>query len=251
MQKFLLFFITLLLSTLSFAQKDKADTAYYNSRGDKCAKEGSEYYMVIQKLGKRIYRVGKITTSTNILERTGLFSDIDPMTREGLSTTYFSNGKKSSEGNFVKDKQDGIWTIWDEGSTDSLVINCFNDGTYKNVYVPVSHDHNNKMDVSYKLEHMPEYPGGIDSLMTYVGRNVKYPQVEKEAGISGTCYVTFVVDKDGSVTDVKILRGVKGGPGCDEEALRVVKSMPAWIPGEQNGKLVRVQFNLPIKFRLH
>lgn len=100
------------------------------------------------------------------------------------------------------------------------------------------------------VEQMPTFPGGELEMMKYIQKNVQYPQVEKEAGISGTCYVTFVVEKDGSITDVKVLRGVSGGPGCDREAIRVVKSMPAWKPGKQNGREVRVQFNLPIKFTL-
>ena len=100
------------------------------------------------------------------------------------------------------------------------------------------------------VEQMPAFPGGELEMMKYIQKNVQYPQVEKEAGISGTCYVTFVVEKDGSITDVKVLRGVSGGTGCDKEAMRVVKSMPAWKAGKQNGREVRVQFNLPIKFIL-
>ena len=100
------------------------------------------------------------------------------------------------------------------------------------------------------VEQMPVFPGGELEMMKYIQKNVQYPQVEKEAGISGTCYVTFVVEKDGSITDVKVLRGVSGGSGCDKEAIRVVKSMPSWKAGKQNGREVRVQFNLPIKFTL-
>jgi len=100
------------------------------------------------------------------------------------------------------------------------------------------------------VEQMPTFPGGEAEMMKYIQKNVQYPQVEKEAGISGTCYVTFVVEKNGDITDVKVLRGVSGGPGCDREAIRVVKSMPGWKPGKQNGREVRVQFNLPIKFTL-
>jgi len=100
------------------------------------------------------------------------------------------------------------------------------------------------------VEQMPTFPGGEAEMMKFIQKNVQYPQVEKEAGISGTCYVTFVVEKDGSITDVKVLRGVNGGPGCDKEAIRVVKAMPGWKPGKQNGREVRVQFNLPIKFTI-
>jgi len=98
------------------------------------------------------------------------------------------------------------------------------------------------------VENMPEFPGGTKKLFQYLGKNIKYPAMAKDAGIKGKVYVTFVVDKDGSIADVKVLRGIGGG--CDEEALRVVKSMPKWSPGKQRGKPVRVQYNLPINFIL-
>ena len=100
------------------------------------------------------------------------------------------------------------------------------------------------------VEQQASFPGGELEMMKYIQKSVQYPQVEKEANITGTCYVTFVVEKNGTITDVKILRGVSGGPGCDKEAIRVVKSMPAWKAGKQNGHEVRVQFNLPIKFTI-
>jgi protein TonB len=84
--------------------------------------------------------------------------------------------------------------------------------------------------------------------MKFLQDNIKYPQMARESGIQGTVYVTFVVERNGNVTDVKILRGIGGG--CDEEAVRVVQNMPKWEPGKQRGKPVRVQFNMPIKFTL-
>jgi periplasmic protein TonB len=98
------------------------------------------------------------------------------------------------------------------------------------------------------VESMPEYPGGEAALYTFLAENIKYPQMAKESGIQGRVFVTFVVERDGSVTDVRVLRGIGGG--CDEEAIRVVKSMPRWTPGKQRGKSVRVQYNLPVKFTL-
>lgn len=98
------------------------------------------------------------------------------------------------------------------------------------------------------VEEQPSFPGGEAALMEYLGKNISYPPMAKESGIQGTVFVTFVVEPNGSVTNVKILRGIGGG--CDEEAVRVVKNMPAWKPGKQRGKPVRVQFNLPIKFVL-
>jgi protein TonB len=101
------------------------------------------------------------------------------------------------------------------------------------------------------VEQMPEFPGGDAARQKWVSQEINkrgFPQMEKEANISGTVYLTFVVEKDGSITDVKVLRGVSGGPGYDKLAIAVTKAMPAWNVGKQNGRAVRVQFNMPIKF---
>ncbi|HEY9113596.1 MAG TPA: TonB family protein [Bacteroidales bacterium] len=98
------------------------------------------------------------------------------------------------------------------------------------------------------VESMPSFPGGELELMKYLNSNLKYPTMAKEMGISGRVFLTFVVEKDGSVTDIQVLRGIGGG--CDEEAIRVVKNMPKWIPGKQRNVPVRVRFNLPVKFTL-
>lgn len=98
------------------------------------------------------------------------------------------------------------------------------------------------------VEAMPEYPGGTDAMITFIATNIKYPPEAKAKGTQGTVYITYIVEKDGSVTNVSCLRGI--GDGCDEEALRVVKGMPKWKPGKQNDEVVRVQFTLPIKFKL-
>lgn len=105
-----------------------------------------------------------------------------------------------------------------------------------------------EMEIFTVVESMPSFPGGDAARMKYLQENIKYPQMARESGIQGTVYVTFVVETDGSVTDIRILRGIGGG--CDEEAIRVIKEMPKWNAGMQRGKPVRVQFNMPIKFTL-
>lgn len=99
------------------------------------------------------------------------------------------------------------------------------------------------------VEDQPSYPGGEEARIRYLQDNLRYPQMAREAGIQGTVFVTFVVERDGSVTDVRVLRGIGGG--CDEEAVRVVQNMPRWNPGRQRGQPVRVQFNMPIRFVLN
>lgn len=98
------------------------------------------------------------------------------------------------------------------------------------------------------VELMPRFKGGEKAMYSWLNEHIVYPQIAKESGIQGNVIVTFVVEKDGSITDVQILRDIGGG--CGEEAVRVVKAMPKWNEGRQNNIPVRVQFNLPIKFAL-
>jgi protein TonB len=98
------------------------------------------------------------------------------------------------------------------------------------------------------VENMPEFPGGQKKLFEYLGKNIKFPPAAKANGISGKVYVNFTVNKDGKISNVKVLRGVHDL--LDKEAIRVVKAMPKWKPGKQRGKAVKVSYNLPINFIL-
>ena len=98
------------------------------------------------------------------------------------------------------------------------------------------------------VEQMPSFPGGMAALMAYLQKSIKYPPVAEENGIQGRVVCTFVVERDGSVTDVKVAKSVD--PSLDKEAVRVVSAMPKWIPGKQNGQSVRVKYTLPVTFRL-
>lgn len=98
------------------------------------------------------------------------------------------------------------------------------------------------------VEQNPAFPGGDKALMDYLYKNLKYPAVAQDNGIQGRVLIQFVVNKDGSIVDPKVLRSVD--PSLDKEAMRVVTSMPKWTPGRQRGKPVRVRFTLPVTFRL-
>ena len=98
------------------------------------------------------------------------------------------------------------------------------------------------------VEQMPEYPGGETALRKYLSASVKYPRIATENGVQGKVYVNFVVDKNGSISNVKVIRGVDSA--LDQEAVRVIKMMPKWIPGKQNGETVRVSYTVPINFVL-
>ena len=98
------------------------------------------------------------------------------------------------------------------------------------------------------VEEMPSFPGGQGALMSYLASNIKYPVVAQETGVQGRVIVSFVVERDGSISDVRVARSVD--PSLDREAQRVVKSMPRWKPGKQNGSAVRVKYTVPVVFRL-
>ncbi|MCF7741411.1 MAG: energy transducer TonB [Candidatus Marinimicrobia bacterium] len=105
-----------------------------------------------------------------------------------------------------------------------------------------------KQKVFVVVEQQPRYPGGEKARKQYLAENIKYPEKAQEKGIEGTVYVSFIVEKDGSITNVRVLKGIGGG--CNKEAISVVKDMPKWEPGKQRGEPVRVKFQMPLRFSL-
>ena len=118
-------------------------------------------------------------------------------------------------------------------------------------YVPVAVEEEapEEQTIFEVVEQMPEFPnGGMAGLMQYLSKNIKYPTIAQENGTQGRVTVQFVVNRDGSIVDAKVLRGVD--PYLDKEAIRVISSMPKWKPGMQRGKAVRVKYTVPVMFRL-
>lgn len=104
-----------------------------------------------------------------------------------------------------------------------------------------------QQDKVYKVvDHMPEFPGGVDGILGYIARNVKYPEEMREKGVKGTVICEFVVNTDGSLSDIKVLRGVD--PRLDAEAVRVIEAMPKWTPGRNGDQAVPTLYTLPIRF---
>ncbi len=131
------------------------------------------------------------------------------------------------------------------------------EGDMNNFEVPEDNSNNQVVEevapqVFQIVEQMPEFQGGEEALLKYLSKNIKYPEIARDANTQGTIFITFVVDENGRITSPQVLRGLNG-PGakeCANEAMRVVSSMPAWKAGKQNGKAVRVQYNLPVKFTM-
>ncbi|MDF2438992.1 MAG: hypothetical protein K0Q95_3368 [Bacteroidota bacterium] len=239
----------LLIVKPAFAQ---FDTTFYNQDWIKCtSKSEAVFYRVVEKQGD-LFLIKDMYLKTNTPQMIALCGNAtEPLVKEGKCTYFSAEGIKVEEGTYKANRKTGIWVTWYDGGKDSSVINYRENAEPE--YLRIS----NKQSVSpdgqvYTIvESMPSFPGGEKAMADFLRKNIFYPMKEMNKGITGTCYVTFIVDTDGSIINPRIRRGVPNGEGCDKEALRVVRMMPKWKPGTQNGKLVKVEFNLPIKFSLN
>ena len=141
------------------------------------------------------------------------------------------------------DKAVGAFTVEGNDEVGGAVLKAKED-----IAAPEPPKHVEETKVFTVVEQMPMFPGGDAALMSYLANNIHYPTVAAENGVQGRVVVGFVVERDGSITDVSVLRGVD--PSLDREAMRVVKNMPRWTPGKQNGSAVRVKYQVPVAFRL-
>jgi protein TonB len=139
------------------------------------------------------------------------------------------------------DKNPGTETV--DGNIDGNDILYVVESGISNNEVPV------KEQIFTWVEEMPKFPGGDGELLSFFAKNIVYPEIAKRAGVEGRVILSFVVDKRGEINDGKVLKGI--GAGCDDEAMRVLKSMPLWNPGRQNGKPILTRINIPVVFRLN
>lgn len=136
-------------------------------------------------------------------------------------------------------------TMAQEGDPDIRLVPATDEPAMIDAAQPPEPDSNQVRTV---VEEMPQFPGGMAALAEYLRQHIRYPEEAREMKVSGKVFLGFVVEKDGGISEVVLLRRI--GHGCDEEALRVVKTMPAWKPGQQGGKPVRVRYTLPVRFNL-
>ncbi len=140
--------------------------------------------------------------------------------------------------------------VEDDVETEAIEINSEDNNTDTVVIAPPVQVEEEEEEVVFVIvETMPEFPGGQQALFKYLSENVKYPAIAQENGIQGRVICQFVVNKDGAIVDVEVVRS-GGDPSLDKEAVRVIKSMPKWKPGKQRGKAVRVKYTVPVNFRL-
>ena len=142
--------------------------------------------------------------------------------------------------------------VEDDVETESIEINTEDEKDVEVVIAPPVEapvEEEEEEVIFMVVETMPEFPGGQQALFKYLNENVRYPVIAQENGIQGRVICQFVVNKDGAIVDVEVVRS-GGDPSLDEEAVRVIKSMPKWNPGKQRGKAVRVKYTVPVNFRL-
>lgn len=176
--------------------------------------------------------VTTIANTTPIIEAAAVVNDADlPPTKEELKDAVAGIENKEGEGTDVLD----LPIIDHEGEGSRIIPQ-----------EPAPNDNEIFDDVD--VSQMPEFPGGEEELIRYLAQNIQYPKQALDGNTEGRVLIGFVVNKEGDIDDVKVLRSI--GDGCDEEAVRVIHKMPKWKPGKNNGKLVNVFYNLPVTFQL-
>lgn len=242
------FFISLLFLQALSAQ---TDTTFFNAGSVISSKQEATFYRIYTQQNE-IYLVKQFNMKTNALQMQAICSSYDPLIKNGKVTYYFETGKKRSEGKYVNNTKEGNWTIWNENEPDSSLVECYRDGTYKNIFVSAKNKTaNKKLDTLYPVNVFPQFPGGERQMQIFIAKNMKFPKVEMEAGISGKCYVAFTIEKDGSLTDIRILeRGIMNTVNYNNEALRLVGIMPKWTPATEFGRPISLRMYAPIVFEI-
>lgn len=237
--------LTIFLSLIVFTAFSQ-DTTYYDAEGMKVSSLSScLHYRIIERND----------LDTNIVVENVFFKDgkkqaqhrYNPYSRyirDGKRYEWYNNGQIHFNIDYKDGKYHGnLLTYWEDGKPKR-------DETYQNgeKIEGKCWDSNGEEIPHFEFEKMPEFPGGENELVRYLSDNITYPKKARRNGQMGTVYLAFVVDLNGSVTNVRVIKGVT--ELLNEEASRVVKIMPKWNPGNQDGEAIRVTYNLPIRFSL-
>lgn len=280
-------FVTLPFQAIS---QNKKDTIYFNKDWTKTTRDSAMYFRVLVKetsgyrvidhyMNGNIQMTGFLTSLQPEIndgdfkyysEDGHLTDDINYKNgkRDGVSLSYNQNGHLIQEGYYKNNQEDSLWKHYDSeghlwltenyknGKLNGPFISYYSDGKIKRkdlyndglMLKGTCYAESGEEIKYYPFQQKPEFKGDI---YKYLAKKIKYPKKEQKANITGTVYIRFIVEKDGSVSNVTVFRGIPNGQGLEQEALRVISSMPKWKPGMQDGYTVRVTYMLPIKFSLH
>lgn len=224
----------------------QTDTIFFNADWKSCLRKDAQYYRIVTS-SDSLFLVRDVYISNHQTQMHAYFSSLNPEVYHGNSTYYNEDGSKSSEGNYDHGKRRGQWILWDDGGKDSSVVNYLPDGSRK--WLKITSERKDKEDklVYTYVEEMPHFHGGPEELQKYLRKNIKYPEKARQDKIEGTVVIQFIVDEDGAIIKIVAIRELGGG--CTEEAIRVIKNMPKWVPGKQSGSNVNVYIRLPITFQ--
>ena len=259
-------FNVLMLVALPFCAMSQGRKIYYNDRDVKVEKDNASFYVLYKPRPDGKYDVEKRTANGDSLRYTGVSSAGDSVQGEGHYTYYFSSGFVSSEGDFKADKREGLWKHYHDSDshvwyTDEFIHNKRN-GTLTSYYkdgkikrkeqfadsVSKGGTCWNEDGTEIKFTPFEMFPHPQYNLMQYLSNTIRYPEKARRKSIEGRVMVYFVVNKDGSISDVSVKKGVHYL--LDEEAVRVIENMTNWEPGMVDDEKVRVAYTQPITFRL-
>lgn len=238
--------VTLLLLLLPALITVGQDTSYFDDEWIKVSSmRYAKYYKILVRdqadtnraTESTYFNFGQIKELVN-------YSNYSKKTIDGKYKEWYGNGKLKREIDYKDGKKNGqLLTYWDNGKPRRI-------DTYENNKLIKGKclSSNGEEVPYYEYERMPAFPGGIDKLVQYLSTEIQYPKKSRKKGIEGLVIVGFIVNEDGSISEVKILQGVNDE--LDNEAMRVVSMMPKWTPGAEDGKTLRVSCKLPIRFKL-
>jgi len=240
---------------------------YFDYNWERCDKDNAEYYREYFKNKNKKFEVEDFFIDGKI-QMTGTFKKRNWKEKQGQFIYYHNNGQKRSEGAYIENKKTGIWTNWYEnGNLDSKgeFINGKRDKTWvwyfktgqisaKEKFVAGERiewefwdEKGQKVELE-DAEYFPQFEGGMEALLAFIGENTRYPEYARSRGIQGRVIVGFTVTVEGNIEDVKIHNEVHSS--LASEALRVVELLPQFTPGKEHNRIVKVSYNLPVNFRL-
>ena len=249
--KKILLLLLILICLQGFTQ---TDTVFYNTNNDTVASLSlaNKYETIThsatapsEEIRRKYTKAGQlIAEDYYYINRGAVIPERKNKERIGTSRRWYDNGKIKRVIVYTDDKINGSCkTYWENGQIKRNDV--FENGKFilGNCYTSQGKD-----TMHYDFEVMPEFKGGLNELISYMQKSVTYPEKSKKKNIEGKVFVKFVVEADGSITNITVLKGVN--EELDNEAIRVIKNMPKWNPGKDDGVPIRVYFNIPINFRL-
>ena len=237
----IVFKIVVFLSCLnSFAQEDFKDTTWYDSDWKISNKSNAQFYRIYKKT-----KTGFLVHDKYLNNQSQMIAEasaINPkLIKDGYTVYYYSNGIKDKRGNYLNNNKIGTWVNYFDRGDDSSLVAYKQDGTSEII------KQRERAEIYTITEMQAEFPGGVSEMFKFIQNNIKYPEFARKSLLGGKTFLKFVVNEDGIISNVEIIKGT-GNDEMDEEAVRVVKLMPRWKPANMTGRDVKCYFNLPISY---